>query len=150
MKTCSFFGHRTASMELYSAVKAAVTDMIGRGAGVFYVGNNGSFDRMARRAVKEIAGVYNLRVYVVLAYLPGNRKDEEIQDETETLYPEGLEIVPRRFAIIKRNEWMIDHSDYVVTYVNHDTGSGAARAKKTALARGKTVIDLDVYLRRNK
>ena len=35
---------------------------------------------------------------------------------------------------------MIDRSDYVVTYVVHDLGSGAAKYKRLAERKGKTII----------
>lgn len=42
-----------------------------------------------------------------------------------TIYPE-IENVPPKFAIIKRNEWMIDKSDFLIAYVEHNCG-GAYR-----------------------
>ena len=50
--------------------------------------------------------------------------------------------MPLRFAISYRNKWMIEQSDYVVTYVNHSWG-GAAQFKELAEKKGKTVIELN-------
>ena len=44
--------------------------------------------------------------------------DTDISD-IETIYPEGLEYTPRRFAISKRTQWMVQQSDYVIAYVEH-------------------------------
>ena len=38
--------------------------------------------------------------------------------------------------------WLIEHSDYVITYVTHDLGSGAAQFKALAEKSHKTVIEL--------
>ena len=142
MGACSFFGHRTAGSFLIPEIKTAVVEMINRGVDLFYVGNNGAFDRAVLSALKELRSEYSFRYYIVLAYLPVDKKENHDYDKYETIYPEGLEIVPKRFAILKRNEWMIDHSDYVITYVNNYAGSGAARAKKIAVSKGKTVVEL--------
>ena len=63
-------------------------------------------------------------------------------DYSDTILPEGIETVIKRFAINYRNKWMIEQSDFVVTYVVHDGGSGAAQFKKLAERKGKTVIEL--------
>ena len=41
----------------------------------------------------------------------------------------------------KRNAWMINESDFVVTYVRYSTG-GAAHFKELAEKKGKIVINL--------
>lgn len=54
------------------------------------------------------------------AYLP--TKETQYKN---TLYPEGLESVPLRFAISHRNKWMVEKSDYVIAYVNWNFGGAA-------------------------
>ena len=65
-------------------------------------------------------------------------------DEPETLFPDGIESVPRRVAISYRNKWMIKRSDYVVTYVTTHIASGAAQFKELAEKQGKNVINISV------
>ncbi len=66
------------------------------------VGNNGDFDSMVIRALKNLSGQYdNIRFTVVLAYLPKDNHDYEI------IYPEGLENVPPRYAVLRRNDWIV-------------------------------------------
>ena len=55
-----------------------------------------------------------------------------------TIYP-PLENVPKRLAIIKRNEWMVDHADVIVAYVLHDWG-GANDMLQYAACKDKVVI----------
>ena len=74
----------------------------------------------------------------MLAYLP---KPDDIQIE-DSLYPEGLENVPLRFAIVNRNKWMIDHSDAVIYFLERSWG-GVATAVEYADKKGKILIPLN-------
>ena len=56
-------------------------------------------------------------------------------------YAEGLELVPRRFAIPKRNHWMFSRSDTVVTHVLYPA-SNSFEAKAKAERQGKRVINV--------
>ena len=66
----------------------------------------------------------------------------ESNEYSDTILFEGFENVPKRFAIDRRNRWMIDQSDYVVTYVTHDIGSGAAKFRSIAEKNDKNMINL--------
>ena len=57
----------------------------------------------------------------------------------DRILPEGIERVHPRYAIVWRNNWMIDKSDYVIAYVTHPTG-GAYKAVERAKKKGKEVI----------
>lgn len=56
----------------------------------------------------------------------------------ETVYP-PLESVPKRFAISRRNEWMVRESDIVVAYVTHSWG-GAAKTLEYARRKKKQIF----------
>lgn len=58
-----------------------------------------------------------------------------------SMLPEGIETVPKRFAISWRNKWMLNQSDYVITYVTHSWG-GAAQFAEMAEKQHKRVINL--------
>ncbi len=108
----------------------------------FYVGNQGNFDFFVRKVLKKLKNKYSHIDYAVaLAYMPGVKSQNDGFDYTDTVYPECLGGVPRRYAIYKRNIWMIDQSDTVVTYVETEIG-GASQFKKIAERKGKTVINL--------
>ena len=76
---------------------------------------------------------------VVLAYLPVSERSFE--EGVPTMYPEGLELVPRRFAIKYRNRWMVEHADIILAYVNRGYG-GAAQTLSYAARRGLEIINL--------
>lgn len=140
MATVTFFGHKDTPKEIEPRLREALIDLIeNKNADVFFVGNNGNFDSMVRRQLKELSVIYPIKYSVVLAYLP---KEKNCYDDiTDTLYPEGLETVPKRFAISWRNKWMIKQADTVITYVTHSFGS-AAGFKENAEKQGKTVIEI--------
>ena len=107
----------------------------------FYAGQQGAFDAMARSVLRELAKVYHHISYaVVLERLPGPR-EKAVWDFSDTIFPEGLETAPPRFAISRRNEWMLRQADFVVTYITHNWG-GAAQYAEKAQRQGKRVLNL--------
>ena len=137
---CTFFGHKDTPKEIEPTLRSTLINLIeNKNVTVFYVGNNGNFDTMVRRQLEDLSHTYPITYSVVLAYLPTEKN--KYDDLTNTIYPEGLETVPKRFAISWRNKWMIQQSDIVVTYVTHNFG-GAAQFKEIAERAGKEVINL--------
>lgn len=141
--TCAFFGHRTAPDTIEQTLRSTITDLIEiHSVDVFILGNHGAFDAMVLRVLRELAELYPIKYYVVLAYMPEKQDEYKMTDYTNTILPEGIETVIKRFAIDYRNRWMIDRSDFVVTYVVHDLGSGAAKYKRLAERKGRRVIEV--------
>ena len=136
MKSCTFFGHRDCPKTVMPLLQKAIAASVAEGVAEFYVGNHGNFDAMALTCLRQWAAKQpHVRYTVVLAYLP----TDDLPDPT--LLPEGIEAVPRRFAVTYRNRWMIDHSDGVIAYVKRTYG-GAAAAVRRAERQGKRVIRL--------
>ena len=136
---CTFFGHKDTPKEIEPTLRSTLIDLIEKNVTVFYVGNNGNFDTMVRRQLEDLSQIYPINYSVVLAYLPTEKN--KYDNLTNTIYPEGLETVPKRFAISWRNQWMIQQSDIVVTHVTHNFG-GAAQFKTLAERKEKLVIEL--------
>ena len=140
MDACTFFGHRDTPEGIEPLLRAAILSLIeNQTVCLFYVGNHGSFDTMVRRQLSEMEKTHGIRYFIVLAYLP--KKDDQLANDPHTLFPENMETVLPRFAISKRNRWMLERCQYVVTYVRSDVG-GAAQCKLLAEKKGKTVIEL--------
>ena len=141
IRTACFFGHRDVTHDIRAKLQFIIEQLITEEQIYnFYVGHQGQFDSMVRSVLKELKVKYHhIRYTVVLAYMP----DEYIKEVygEDTLYPDGLETVPRRFAISKRNDWMIQHSGYAVCYVHKITG-GAAKFRDKAEKKGLRVIDV--------
>lgn len=132
MPACTFFGHSDCP-DLRAELKDAVMQLVEVGVDTFYVGNQGRFDAQ----VRCVLGKLGVRYAVVLAYLPKASNG----DLGDTMFPEGLELVHPRFAIDRRNRWMLERSEYVVTYVRHGWG-GAAKFAAMAERQGKIIVKL--------
>ena len=141
IRTACFFGHRDVTHDIRANLQFIIEQLITEEQIYnFYVGHQGQFDSMVRSVLKELKVKYpHIRYTVVLAYMP----DEHIKEVygEDTLYPDGLETVPRRFAISKRNDWMIQHSGYAVCYVHKITG-GAVKFREKARKKGLLVIGI--------
>lgn len=139
MNTCTFFGHRDCPDSIMPKLRETLLRLITEeGVDCFYVGNQGNFDAMVYRVLCELRKIYtHISVTVVLAYMP----TEEIANKygSDTILPEGIEAVPKRYAISWRNKWMIEQAEYVVTYVTRSFG-GAAKFAEMAKTKSKKVI----------
>ena len=142
MAACTFFGHRDCPSGIRGKLQAEIDRLIcHHRVDTFYIGTQGSVDRMAYAALEELRKRYqHIKVYRVLAYMP--KLSDIAQDRSvldDTILPEGIEKVHPRYAIVHRNNWMIDRSDYVIAYITHPTG-GAYQAVERAKKKGKTII----------
>ena len=139
MPSCTFFGHRDCPDSIRPKLRSVLINLIeNQQADTFYVGRQGSFDALVYATLRELAAEYpHIRYAAVLERLSGKNTD----DFTETLFPGAMENVPPRFAIVRRNNWMLQQADFVVVYVTHTWG-GAAKFAKKAEKQGKTVINL--------
>ncbi len=135
-----FFGHKECYGLDAEVLQSTIESLIVRGVGEFLVGHRGQFDGMVRRCLKALQEKYpHIRYSVVLAYLPTAR--QEYGDYSDTMYPEGIETVHRRYAIEWRNRYLVDAADVCVCYVDHTFG-GAYKFACMAKRRGLQVINL--------
>ena len=138
MAACAFFGHKEYYGLDGKLLWEAAEKPIGQGVDTFYVGNQWQFDSAVYRCLKQLWKDYpHIRVCVVLAYLLAEKADGE--DLIDTMYPE-IEGHPK-FAIERRNRWMIQSSDYCVCYIDHTWG-GAYKFARLAKRCCKEVINI--------
>lgn len=109
-------------------------------------GGYGDFDFCAEKASMEIKKAFpdrEIKRFYITPYIDDSHR-ERLNDMEKrfdgTIYP-PLETVPLKYAISKRNEWMIDQADMVVSGVTHDWG-GAAKTLKYAERKKKRVISI--------
>ena len=134
----TFCGHREVQEpeRVFKWLYETVSGLIRDGADVFYLGGYGGFGRMALSAVNKAKEAHpGLRAILVLPYLD---RSMDLDAYDGSIYP-PLEKVPRRYAISRRNRWMVDQADVVVAYVIHEWG-GAATTLRYAEAKKKTII----------
>lgn len=141
-KICAFFGHRTVHENILERLNdAIITAIEDYGVKTFWCGGYGAFDLMAARAVHDLKTEYpDIEVILVRAYMPKDgEKLSDIYDDS--IYPAGLETVPYRFAISRRNRWMAKKCDMAITYINHTYG-GAYQAY-CLIGKEKMVIRIE-------
>ena len=115
VKTCFFIGHHDAPETLRELLAAAVERHITEyGVTEFVVGHYGRFDYMAAGAVQRAKERHpTVTLTLLLPYYPF---DHDTKGYDRTYYPEGMEDVPKPFAIVRANEYMIRASDYLICY----------------------------------
>ncbi len=116
-KTCFFIGSRHATIRIKDKLAEAVEKHITEyGVTTFIVGHYGSFDSLVRDVLRETKKRHeNIKLYVLAPYaLNQNREAPEGFDGT--FYPEGLEFVPKRYAIVQANRYTVQQSDYLISY----------------------------------
>ncbi len=138
MAVCTFLGHRECPESIKPVLHDTIRNLIlFHDVDIFYVGNQGQFDAFTRSVLHDLSKDYpHVRYAVVLAYMP---KDAE--DQADTMFPEGIEMIHPRYAITWRNNWMLREADFVVTYITHTWG-GAYQFAKKATSKGKHVFNL--------
>lgn len=120
-KSCFFIGHREADEGVLPRLRETVERLISEeNVGFFYVGSYGGFDRLAAHAVIEAKRRHpDIMMIMLLPYHPGLRPVDLPEGFDGSYYPEGMENVPRRYAIVRANKLMVDASDWLVCYVWH-------------------------------
>lgn len=143
MYRCFFIGHREAPESIYPELAQTVEQLIEQGVTDFYVGRYGNFDRLAARAVIAAKQQHpEVRLTMLLPYHPAERKVILPSGFDGSLYPQGMENVPRRFAIARANRWMVEYCTHLVAYVTHPASNaekvverGRRLAKNVKLVR---------------
>ena len=118
-KRCFLIGHHDTPESIYPAVQREIERHITElGVTEFIVGHYGNFDRMAARALVEAKQAHpEISLWLLLPYHPAEQKVEVPEGFDGSFYPEGMEKVPRRVAIVKANQYAVDHANYLIVYV---------------------------------
>jgi uncharacterized phage-like protein YoqJ len=143
MLTCTFFGHRDCPEIVKKDLKIVIEQLIMNNKVTnFFIGTDGMFDNHCLSTLTEIKKDFPHITYtVVLSSLP--TKTSYFFDYSNTILPEGIEIGHPKFAIERRNKWLINNSDYVICYVKQNFG-GAYKFMELAKKHNKIVINLHV------
>lgn len=119
MSSCFLFGHADAPQSILPDLIEAIENEVSKGTTVFYVGYHGDFDRMAATALRDIKKKHSaVTAILVLSYHPAEQPIETPFGFDGTFYP-PLENIPRRYAIVRANQYMVKASDSIICYVCH-------------------------------
>lgn len=111
----------------------------------FYLGEYGDFDSLCLRTLRELKKEFqSIELIFITPYIDKNYSKLEFAKYhyDDVIFP-PLECVPRKFAILKRNEWMVDEADLVIAYVMYSWG-GAAKTLEYAKRKKKQIINLAI------
>ena len=109
----------------------------------FYLGFYGDFDSLCLRILKELKLTYpHIEIVFITPYLDADYQKLIYAKECfdEVIFP-PLEKVPKKYAILRRNKWMVENADFLIAYVKYSWG-GAAKTLEFAKQKKKKYINL--------
>lgn len=143
----TFFGHShfCRTKEYEEKMLLFLENTVGNQAVDMFLGGYGEFDSFAYYCCKKYKETHSsVSLVFVTPYMTQEYQKKHLESQKFRydliIYPE-IEKKPKKFAIAYRNRYMIEKSDFVVTYVSHDWG-GAYTAYKMAKRIGKNVFNL--------
>ena len=98
---------------------------------------------MCLKTIRELKHDFpTIEILFITPYLDKNYSKLELAKYyyDDVIFP-PIESVPRKFAILKRNEWMVEQADLVIAYVKYSWG-GAAKALEYAKRKKKRIINI--------
>ena len=118
MSSCFFVGHRDAPEELRPLLAEAVERHVTEyGVTGFVTGHYGRFDAMAANTVRLLKKRYPVvTLTLLLPYHPLPGQKERFKDYDAAFFPPDMENVPKPFAIVRANEYMIRSRDYLICF----------------------------------
>ncbi len=132
-KRCCFAGHSDIPYDgdIREKIKAIAENLItAHNVSCFWVGNYGAFDRCCSSVIKELKKVYkDIKLELVIPYLTNgiNEYKELYYNDYDTILMPDIPIsTPKRFQIIKGNEYVVDNCDFLICYIERHYG-GAYR-----------------------
>ena len=140
-RRCFFIGHRNAPESIYPNIVSTIEKLIvENNVEEFIVGNYGMFDSMVIRALQELKENYpHIVLSLLTPYHPAQKKVIKPEGFDDIYYPEGMELVPYRVAIVRANEIAIANSEYLVAYFKHP-GSNTQHFINYAEHKNVTII----------
>ncbi|MBE6536399.1 MAG: DUF1273 family protein [Ruminococcaceae bacterium] len=147
--TIAFAGHSliTSNKKVKEMVKEQIRNhIIDDELVTCYLGGYGDFDTICAYACKELKQEYkDIEAIYVTPYISLSEQ-EKIKEMNRcglcdmSIYP-PIENVPLRFAILKRNEWMMKNADLIIAYVKRNYG-GAYKSLQVAKRKKKKIINI--------
>ena len=142
----TFLGHRSLAngADLFKKIKTVILKNISPSEKTtFYCGGYGAFDHLCAEVCRALQNenvhceIVFVTPYIISSKKPGNT---DVSKYDSVLYP-TLEHVPPKFAILRRNQFMIDQADLIIAYVEYRYG-GAYTGVQYAMKKQKRIINL--------
>ncbi len=138
---CFFIGHHDLYRNILPQLRTAIIKHIVEYQVVeFIVGHYGQFDAVATQAMQEAKKSYpNIRLFLLTPYYPTENFIEIPDGFDGIFYPPDMEFIPRRFAIVHANRYMIEHCTHLIAYAGY-TPSNAQNFVSYALKQRKCSV----------
>lgn len=147
--TITFVGHSFISSK--NKVKEMVMQQIRANtidvkSVICYLGGYGDLDEICAQACRELKQEHDgIKIVYVTPYISLSEQEKikamQCRGLCDTsIYP-PIEKVPPKFAISKRNEWMITNAELIIAYVNRSY-VGACKSLQVAKYKKKKIINI--------
>lgn len=149
IKSCSVFGHSKIEItkELENKLIATFENLIKQGCKYFYFGGFGEFDDLCYKVISKLKNKYPQVRRIFCLYNPQHEKISKRPDwlkheEYEEYIYFDLNFDYWYTRIYYRNVEIVNHSDFVIFYVEERENSGAYKIYKYAKQKKKNIINL--------
>ena len=144
--TVSLFGHRKIDdiRGLEKKIRKVIKGLIeSKNYICFMIGRAGEFDEIAASVIKMVQKELDRDNSEIVLVLPYKVRDIEFYEAYyhDIIIPPSACSAHPKYAITAKNRWMIEKSDMIIAFVEHNSG-GAFEAIKYAMKMGKNVINL--------
>ncbi len=146
---CTFAGHRQVfESKIEEKIRNALESLVEMGSRLMFLnGGMGQFDALCASAVRSLKKRHpekEIQLCLVIPYLSDKINAEKsflqaVYDEI--LMPEGLEYAHYKAAISKRNRWMVDQADCLISYIIRQYG-GAYQTYRYAQRKSIPIINV--------
>ena len=116
MSTCFLIGSHLSPDALSPLLDEAIERHIAEyGVTEFLVGRYGRFDQLAAEALRRAKERHpGIRLRLLIPYHPAQRPVDVPSGFDGTYYPEGMETVPKRLAILRAGQMAAGESEYLI------------------------------------
>ncbi len=139
--TCCFCGHAEIETISLSVLERTVLELIEqKGINQFYSGHKGQFDLLCEKVILGLKkNNPQIRLCWVIPYRTKELDDAFICSRfDEIIFPELQKF--RKYAILERNRWMVDHSLYMISFIHKP--SRAKDMLDYAKKKGKIIYEI--------
>ena len=120
-KACALFGYDTEANDASKPLEPALrTAILKQKIDTFWCCGFSGFDLNAALAILKLQDDFpGIKSILIRASLP-TKPDPFPGLYDGALYPDGLESLPSRLAVVKRNQWMVKHCDLIIASAGND------------------------------
>ena len=141
-KTVAFLGNETLwnTQETADKIRQEIMDLIThKQVDTFLVGTKAEFETLSHKVMEQIQCDYpDIKIMLVIAYAQDLERCTYNFDDF--YYPQKSELGYKRWGIAKRNEWIIEQTNYIIA-CNQYQGRAYNYCEK-AKRKGKKIIEI--------